>query len=72
MVILFTPHPICSIHKMEKKNQLLELNSYKMFLTSTPLSYMYPQCSKLRFYFVRPSGAFILKLCARDFPCALL
>ena len=30
------------------------------------------QCSKLRFYFVRPSGAFILKLCAQDFPCALL
>ena len=30
------------------------------------------QCSKLRFYFVRPSGAFILKLCAQDFSCALL
>ena len=30
------------------------------------------QCSKLRFYFVRPSGAFIVKLCTQDFSCALL
>ena len=30
------------------------------------------QCSKLRFYFVRPSGVHILKLCAREFSCALL
>ena len=30
------------------------------------------QCSKLRIYFMRPSGADRLKMCARDFTCALL